>query len=104
MGVDAVYTDSDGLTGGLSLGAANHEEVAVFSQQQTKLNQHKYDTEIVKLDIILKSKKGQVDSNIQMATLYQKMGQVERAVGRMEIVEELMKQISSLETVMYEMK
>ena len=76
----------------------------MFSQQQTKLKQQKYDTEIVKLDMLLKSKKGQIDSNLQMATLYQKMGQVVKAVGRMEIVEELMKEIGSLETIMYEMK
>ena len=54
--------------------------------------------------MLLKSKKGQFDSNLQMATLYQKIGQVVKAVGHMKIVKELMNEIGCPKTVMYEMK
>ena len=54
--------------------------------------------------MLLKSKKGQVDSNMQIAALHQTMGQVEKVARRMEIVQALLDQIVSLETEMYDLK
>ena len=54
--------------------------------------------------MLLKLKKGQVDSNIQMATMYQTMGQVEKAAKRIETVQALLNHIVSLETEMYDLK
>ena len=89
---------------GLALGADNQKEVAKMAQNQAKLCNQAYDSEIVKRDMLIKSKSGQVTAVMQLAKMYQDMGNKEKALEKMAEVEDLLVQIKSIETELHNLK
>ena len=81
---------------GLALGAASQKEIAVVAMNQSKIHNQAYDSEIIKCDMLLKSKQGQVNTYMEMAKMYRDMGNVDKARTRMMAAETLMKDIEEL--------
>lgn len=75
-----------------------------MAQNQAKLCNQAYDSEIVKCDMLIKSKSGQVSAIMQLAKLYQDMGNEEKALEKMKEVEEILAQIKDTEAELYNLE
>ena len=82
---------------GLALGAENQKEVALIAQNQAKLCNQSYETEVVKLDMVLKTKGDQMRAELDMAKLYQSMGETALAKAHMDAAKEIIKAMKGTE-------
>ena len=80
----------------MALGAVNHKEVAMIAQHQSKISNQAYDSKIVKSDVLIKSKYGQVSSIMDLAKMYREMGKNEKAIERMEEAGVLLEEIGTI--------
>ena len=81
----------------MDLGADSQKEVAAISLQQQKLANSQYDGEMIKLLNLLQAKQEQVKRVLSMVELYHKIGQSDKAVGKMETIEGLIVNVSTLD-------
>ena len=74
---------------GMPLGAGNQKEVAMIAQRQAHARNEAYDSEIVKIDMLIKGKQGRVGTIMDLAKMYREMGQEEKALelmGNAEVI------------------
>ena len=80
----------------MAVGARNQKEGAMITQHQLKKISQAYYSEIVKSDMVIKSKQGRLGSNVDLAKMYRDMGKNEKAIERMEEAGVLLEEIGTL--------
>ena len=80
---------------GMPLGAGNQKEVAMIAQRQAHARNEAYDSEIVKIDMLIKGKQGRVGTIMDLAKMYRDMGQEEKALELMGNTEVILEEIGS---------
>ena len=70
---------------GLALGADSQNDIVPIAQHQSKICNQAYDSEIVKCDMLIKAKQGQVSMWMDMAKIHQEVGDksaVQESMGK----------------------
>ena len=81
---------------GLSLGPSSQRDVALIAQQQAKLANQSFESNVVKHDILLKTIQGQVDFHFRAAEMYKGVDSMaHKFKEHMEAAEALLQEITS---------
>ena len=76
----------------------------MIAHNQFKKSNQAYDSEIVKSDMVIKSKQGQVISIMDLAKMYWEMGNNTKAIERMEEAEVILEEIGTLRKKLLHLK
>ena len=68
----------------------------MIAQHQSKIRNQAYDSEMVKSNMAIKPKQGQVSSIMDLAKIYREMGNNAKAIERIEEAEVLLEKIGTL--------
>ena len=102
------YDLGSGISGrdsrGMPLGLGNQKEVAMIAQREAQARNQAYDSEIVKLDTLIKGKQGRVNSLMEMARMYREMGQDEKSMERMTNAEEIINEMGTHSTELHSLR
>lgn len=86
------------------MGAENRKFVVRTAQRAAHLRNQQYEGEILKLNMVLKSKSGQRDALIQMVQLHNTLGDAEAAKLEMVKVTACMAEITTIEDRLLELE
>ena len=67
----------------------------MIAQRKAHARNQAYDSEIVKLDMVIKGKKGSMDTMVDLAKIYREMGEREKALDHMKSIEGLLVEIGA---------
>ena len=81
---------------GMALGANTQKEIALVAQNQSRIQNQAYDSEIVKHDMLIKNKQAKVKTLMEMAKMYREMGDDEMAKEEMKAAKEVLGEIDNL--------
>ncbi len=93
-----------GGPGGRGLSLTNQRDMALVAQQEARLSNQTYDSEIVKLKMVLDAKKGQADTYMDMAKLYRDLGDIDKAKAEAEAAKEVLGETKEIEKELYALK
>ncbi len=85
-------------------GAANRRFADRFSQREAQLYNQQYEVEVLKLNSVLRSKSGQRDARIQLAHLYNTIGDTDKAKLELEQVGDIISAITKIEEDLMQQK
>ena len=81
---------------GLALGANSQKDIVLIAQHQSKIANQAYDSEIVKADMLIQAKQGQVKTWMEMAKMCHDIGDSVTAASAMSSAKTLLAEISGL--------
>jgi hypothetical protein len=82
---------------GIALGATNQLQIATIAQNHARIANQQYEAEVVKRDVLLKSKGDQIKTEMSMAQLYFSMGDEPKAKQHMNVATSMMTEVKLLE-------
>lgn len=79
------------------VGSANRKFLVRSAQRESQLSNQQFEAEIVRLNIILRSKSGTRDARLRMFDAYTQSGQMEKAEAAMASAEAVIEEIEEVE-------